>query len=108
LIGLHNPVKERAPTHILDGFADRQLRDVMAEGTELSLYGIWSNKVDSCAAGVEMRLRLASVKPNSAAMRIRNSAGSRYRATGALEMNWHLFTWGDEVKVLEPKDCGIC
>ncbi|HEU5018110.1 MAG TPA: WYL domain-containing protein [Pseudolabrys sp.] len=27
----------------------------------------------------------------------------RFRAGGALEMRWHLVTWGDEVEVLEPK-----
>ena len=27
----------------------------------------------------------------------------RFRASGALEMSWHLFTWGDGVEVLEPK-----
>ena len=27
----------------------------------------------------------------------------RFRAGGALEMCWHLFTWGGEVEVLEPK-----
>jgi predicted DNA-binding transcriptional regulator YafY len=26
----------------------------------------------------------------------------RFRAGGALEMCWHLFTWGDQVQVLEP------
>lgn len=26
----------------------------------------------------------------------------RFHAGGALEMSWHLFTWGDEVEVLEP------
>jgi len=28
----------------------------------------------------------------------------RFRAGGALEMAWHLLTWGDAVEVLEPKD----
>ncbi|HUZ95448.1 MAG TPA: WYL domain-containing protein [Edaphobacter sp.] len=28
----------------------------------------------------------------------------RFRAGGALEMSWHLYTWGDTVEVLEPKD----
>ena len=28
----------------------------------------------------------------------------RFKAGGALEMSWHLLTWGDEVKVLEPKN----
>ena len=28
----------------------------------------------------------------------------RFRAGGALEMAWHLFTWGDSVEVIEPKD----
>lgn len=28
----------------------------------------------------------------------------RFRAGGAREMAWHLYTWGDAVKVLEPKD----
>ena len=27
----------------------------------------------------------------------------RFRAGGALEMSWHLYTWGDGVEVLEPK-----
>ena len=27
----------------------------------------------------------------------------RFRAGGALEMCWHLFTWGDQVEVLKPK-----
>jgi predicted DNA-binding transcriptional regulator YafY len=27
----------------------------------------------------------------------------RFRAGGALEMSWHLYTWGDVVEVLEPK-----
>lgn len=27
----------------------------------------------------------------------------RFRAGGALEMSWHLFTWGDQVEVLEPQ-----
>ena len=27
----------------------------------------------------------------------------RFRAGGALEMCWHLFTWGDHVEVLVPK-----
>ncbi len=27
----------------------------------------------------------------------------RFRAGGLLEMAWHLFTWGDQVQVLEPK-----
>jgi predicted DNA-binding transcriptional regulator YafY len=27
----------------------------------------------------------------------------RFRAGGALEMCWHLFTWGDQVHVIEPK-----
>lgn len=27
----------------------------------------------------------------------------RFHAGGALEMSWHLFTWGDEVEVVEPK-----
>lgn len=26
----------------------------------------------------------------------------RFRAGGALEMSWHLFTWGSDVEVLEP------
>ncbi len=28
----------------------------------------------------------------------------RFRAGGALEMSWHLYTWGDAVEVLEPAD----
>lgn len=28
----------------------------------------------------------------------------RFRAGGALEMSWHLFTWGDEVEVIEPTE----
>lgn len=28
----------------------------------------------------------------------------RFRAGGALEMSWHLYTWGDAVEVIEPKD----
>ena len=28
----------------------------------------------------------------------------RFRAGGALEMSWHLYTWGHAVEVLEPKD----
>ena len=28
----------------------------------------------------------------------------RFRAGGALEMSWHLFTWGSEVEVLEPPE----
>jgi len=28
----------------------------------------------------------------------------RFKADGTLEMSWHLYTWGDAVKVLEPKD----
>ena len=28
----------------------------------------------------------------------------RFHAGGALEMSWHLYTWGDEVEVLEPAD----
>lgn len=27
----------------------------------------------------------------------------RFRAGGALEMSWHLFTWGDQVEVIRPK-----
>ncbi|MHC2519012.1 helix-turn-helix transcriptional regulator [Bradyrhizobium diazoefficiens] len=27
----------------------------------------------------------------------------RFRAGGALEMCWHLFTWGDQVRIIEPK-----
>lgn len=27
----------------------------------------------------------------------------RFRASGLLEMAWHLYTWGDQVEVLEPK-----
>ena len=27
----------------------------------------------------------------------------RFRATGLLEMAWHLYTWGDKVEVIEPK-----
>jgi predicted DNA-binding transcriptional regulator YafY len=27
----------------------------------------------------------------------------RFRAGGALEMSWHLYTWGDEVEVIEPE-----
>lgn len=27
----------------------------------------------------------------------------RFRAGGALEMSWHLYTWGDAVEVIEPK-----
>jgi predicted DNA-binding transcriptional regulator YafY len=27
----------------------------------------------------------------------------RFRAGGALEMCWHLFTWGDQVEVMAPK-----
>lgn len=27
----------------------------------------------------------------------------RFRAGGALEMCWHLFTWGDQVQIVEPK-----
>jgi predicted DNA-binding transcriptional regulator YafY len=27
----------------------------------------------------------------------------RFRAGGLLEMAWHLFTWGNEVRVLKPK-----
>ena len=27
----------------------------------------------------------------------------RFRATGLLEMAWHLYTWGDKVEVVEPK-----
>lgn len=27
----------------------------------------------------------------------------RFRAGGALEMCWHLFTWGDQVQIIEPK-----
>jgi predicted DNA-binding transcriptional regulator YafY len=26
----------------------------------------------------------------------------RFRAGGLLEMAWHLFTWGDQVEVVEP------
>jgi predicted DNA-binding transcriptional regulator YafY len=28
----------------------------------------------------------------------------KFRAGGRLEMAWHLYTWGDQVKVLRPKD----
>jgi predicted DNA-binding transcriptional regulator YafY len=28
----------------------------------------------------------------------------RFRAGGALEMAWHLFTWGSEVEVIKPKE----
>ncbi len=28
----------------------------------------------------------------------------RFRAGGALEMPWHLYSWGHAVDVLEPKD----
>ena len=28
----------------------------------------------------------------------------RFHAGGALEMSWHLFTWGDSVEVLKPKE----
>ena len=28
----------------------------------------------------------------------------RFKAGGALEMSWHLFTWGEHVKVIKPKD----
>ncbi len=28
----------------------------------------------------------------------------RFRAGGALEMSWHLYTWGNAVEVLEPED----
>jgi predicted DNA-binding transcriptional regulator YafY len=28
----------------------------------------------------------------------------RFRAGGAQEMSWHLYTWGDAVEVMEPKD----
>ena len=28
----------------------------------------------------------------------------RFRAGGALEMKWHLYTWGDAVEIIEPKD----
>ena len=27
----------------------------------------------------------------------------RFRAGGLLEMAWHLFTWGSEVKIIKPK-----
>jgi predicted DNA-binding transcriptional regulator YafY len=27
----------------------------------------------------------------------------RFRAGGALEMSWHLFTWGPDVEVVQPK-----
>lgn len=30
----------------------------------------------------------------------------RFRAGGALEMCWHLFTWGDQVEVVAPKRLG--
>jgi predicted DNA-binding transcriptional regulator YafY len=26
----------------------------------------------------------------------------RFRASGMLELSWHLFTWGDKVTVIEP------
>jgi len=28
----------------------------------------------------------------------------RFRAGGDLEMAWHLYTWGNQVEVLEPKN----
>lgn len=37
----------------------------------------------------------------------RNKDGSltvKFNAGGTLEMNWHLYTWGDKVKVIKPKD----
>ncbi len=30
----------------------------------------------------------------------------RFRAGGALEMDWHLYTWGDTVEVILPRDWG--
>lgn len=33
-----------------------------------------------------------------------NSLIVRFTAGGALEMSWHLYTWGKHVKVIEPKD----
>lgn len=31
----------------------------------------------------------------------------QFRAGGLLEMSWHLFTWGDQVSVLEPKQLAM-
>ena len=28
----------------------------------------------------------------------------KFHAGGAREMDWHLYTWGEHVKVIEPKD----
>lgn len=38
---------------------------------------------------------------------IKNADGTltvKFRAGGAREMDWHLYTWGDKVKVIKPKD----
>lgn len=38
---------------------------------------------------------------------IKNKNGSltvKFRAGGRLEMDWHLYTWGEHVKVIKPKD----
>ena len=38
---------------------------------------------------------------------IRNPDGTltvKFRAGGAREMDWHLYTWGGHVKVIKPED----
>ena len=31
----------------------------------------------------------------------------KFHAGGAREMDWHLYTWGEHVKVIEPKDFDV-
>ena len=38
---------------------------------------------------------------------IKNPDGTltvKFRAGGRLEMDWHLYTWGNHVKVIKPKN----
>ena len=38
---------------------------------------------------------------------IKNQDGTltvKFKAGGRLEMDWHLYTWGDHVKVIKPTD----
>jgi predicted DNA-binding transcriptional regulator YafY len=55
------------------------------------------------AAGAEDALRWRFHANQSVALQTDGSAIVRFRASGMLELAWHLFTWGDKIEVISPQ-----
>jgi predicted DNA-binding transcriptional regulator YafY len=86
----------RDPSFALDAFARRSFGVFQEEPFDV----VWKFTPEAAADAREWVFHPAQVMEDQPD----GSLIVRFTAGGALEMSWHLYTWGDAVEVLEPED----